>query len=118
MAARVDCAVGRLTGPRRTCVGCRKEDRQGALVRLVRSPEGVIPDVMRRLPGRGAYLHPRAECVEQAVKRGAVPRALRTTEQSGTKTPSWAIAVLQLGPPAGTSDKESSGDEHTMSARA
>lgn len=117
-SSQVDFGVGRHDGPIRTCVGCRKEDHQGALVRLVATPEGVVTDVHRRSPGRGAYLHPKTECVEQAVKRGAVLRALRTTEQSGTKTPSWAIAVLQLEPPAGSSDKESSGDEHTMSARA
>ena len=33
-----------------------------------------------RLAGRGAYLHPRRRCLDQAMKRGALQRALRTTK--------------------------------------
>ncbi|PKZ41939.1 MULTISPECIES: YlxR family protein [Kytococcus] len=89
--------------PVRTCVGCRGRDPQAELVRLVavpapseptgvaaghdggpdgprtsgRSGTRVVPDPMRRLPGRGAHLHPDPACVERAVQRRAIPRALR-----------------------------------------
>jgi len=37
----------------------------------------VVPDPRTRLPGRGAWLHPDPECLDQAVRRRAVARALR-----------------------------------------
>jgi predicted RNA-binding protein YlxR (DUF448 family) len=37
----------------------------------------LIPDPRRRLPGRGAWLHPDAECLTRAERRSAFPRALR-----------------------------------------
>ncbi len=64
--------------PRRTCVACRQEGTKDELVRLVRGPDGVAVDASGRAPGRGAYLHRRAECVELARKRGALGRALRS----------------------------------------
>ncbi len=40
--------------------------------------DGVLtPDPRRRLPGRGAWLHPVSECLHRAEKRSAFPRALR-----------------------------------------
>ncbi|WP_237048410.1 YlxR family protein [Lentzea guizhouensis] len=37
----------------------------------------VLPDVRRRLPGRGAWLHFDLECLRNAERRRAFPRALR-----------------------------------------
>ena len=69
-------------GPRqkpRTCVGCREESPRRALIRVVRSPDGsVVVDERGKLPGRGAYLCARRECLERARKSGALARALRT----------------------------------------
>jgi uncharacterized protein len=63
--------------PVRTCVACRQEAGKAELVRLVRRPEGSIElDLTGRMPGRGAYLHAAAECVEAARKRRALERAL------------------------------------------
>ena len=70
------------TAPRqrpRTCVGCREESPKRALIRVVRSPSGdVVLDERGKLPGRGAYLCARAECVEKARKTKALSRALKT----------------------------------------
>lgn len=38
----------------------------------------LVLDVRKVLPGRGASLHPRPDCLELAVRRRAFPRALRT----------------------------------------
>ncbi len=63
--------------PVRTCVACREEAGKGELIRLVRRPDGEIEvDMTGRMPGRGAYLHAAAECVEAARKRRALERAL------------------------------------------
>uniref|UniRef100_UPI0039BF3138 YlxR family protein n=1 Tax=Lentzea alba TaxID=2714351 RepID=UPI0039BF3138 len=37
----------------------------------------VVPDVRRRLPGRGAWLHFDLECLRNAERRRAFSRALR-----------------------------------------
>ncbi|WP_408607109.1 YlxR family protein [Actinokineospora bangkokensis] len=37
----------------------------------------VVPDPRRRMPGRGAWLHPDERCLAKAEKRRAFPRALR-----------------------------------------
>jgi uncharacterized protein len=64
--------------PQRTCVGCRGRAGKGELIRVVRRPDGrVVVDPAGREPGRGAYLHAAPPCWAQAVKRGALSRALR-----------------------------------------
>ena len=67
------------TGPVRTCVACRQEAGKRELIRVVRRPEGgVAIDPKGRAPGRGAYLHDTAECIDLARKRRALDRALGT----------------------------------------
>jgi uncharacterized protein len=64
--------------PVRTCVGCRSREEKVRLIRIVPRDGGVAVDVRQREPGRGAYLHPRPECLEQALKRRSLGRALRS----------------------------------------
>jgi len=64
-------------GPTRTCVACRKEAGKVDLIRLVRRSDGAVElDPTGRTPGRGAYLHPSADCIAAAHKRKALERAL------------------------------------------
>ncbi len=65
--------------PIRTCVACRQTAGKRALIRIVRSPEGVQVDPRGKMPGRGAYLHPVRGCWERALATRALDRALRTT---------------------------------------
>nr|WP_236809376.1 YlxR family protein [Amycolatopsis albispora] len=37
----------------------------------------LVADERRRLPGRGAWVHPVADCLAKAERRRAFPRALR-----------------------------------------
>ncbi len=63
--------------PRRTCVGCREILSKRSLIRVVRSPEGIIRvDSTSKMAGRGAYLHDRRSCWEKALS-GSLERALR-----------------------------------------
>ncbi len=64
--------------PQRTCVGCRETLAKRALIRVVRSPDGVQIDMTSKLSGRGAYLHDRLSCWEKGLK-GALASALRTS---------------------------------------
>ena len=47
------------------------------LLRVVVVESVLVPDPRRRLPGRGAYLHPDPQCLELAIRRQAFRRALR-----------------------------------------
>lgn len=66
----------------RTCVGCRTRAAKRELVRVTAGSDthgrpAVVPDPLGTAPGRGAHLHPTAECYELAVRRNAFARALR-----------------------------------------
>lgn len=65
-------------GPVRTCVGCRRQDAKEHLVRLVAAAGRVAVDAEARRPGRGAYIHRRQDCVDRALGKGNLGRALRT----------------------------------------
>ena len=67
-------------GPQRTCVGCRRTTDQSQLIRLVAGPSGVVAD--RFLGGRGAWICPMASCVDAALTKGALARALRLDRRS------------------------------------
>lgn len=64
--------------PERTCVGCRTVRPKMELVRVVRQPDGTVElDTGGKMPGRGAYVCPDVNCLDEAVKRKALDRALR-----------------------------------------
>nr|WP_244497133.1 RNA-binding protein [Aureimonas sp. D3] len=70
----------------RMCIVSRRSLEPDALVRFVAAPDGrVVPDLKRRLPGRGAHVEARRETVELAVKRRLFSRALKR-EVSGLET--------------------------------
>ena len=54
--------------PQRTCVGCREVLPKRQLIRIVRSPDGVVIDPTGKISGRGAYLHDRRSCWERGLK--------------------------------------------------
>ncbi len=65
--------------PMRMCVGCREMKEKKELLRIVRGPEGVISfDRKGKSPGRGAYICRSGACLEMAVKRRQLERALET----------------------------------------
>jgi len=80
--------------PVRTCVGCRTPREKRALLRVARTPEGVLADPDARRSGRGAYVCPDRDCIAAARRRGAGPlrRALRG---GGEDEASTALDVLE-----------------------
>jgi predicted RNA-binding protein YlxR (DUF448 family) len=66
------------TPPLRTCLVCRGVRPQAALLRFVRTAEGVVePDPDRRRGGRGAYVCRVERCLSGAVRRGRWAQAFR-----------------------------------------
>ena len=63
--------------PLRQCLGCREMKPKAELVRVVRSPEGMVSvDLRGKAPGRGAYVCRSADCLKKALRSRAVGRAL------------------------------------------
>ena len=67
--------------PTRTCVGCRTAAPQNQLLRVVLIADAVVPDLQLRQPGRGAYLHRSAACIDRAIQRRSLNRALQAQSQ-------------------------------------
>jgi predicted RNA-binding protein YlxR (DUF448 family) len=64
-------------------MGCQEVQDKKNLIRVVRSPEGEISiDLTGRKAGRGAYLCPKAECLEKAIKTKALERSLEVTMEA------------------------------------
>jgi predicted RNA-binding protein YlxR (DUF448 family) len=58
-------------------VGCRQVQAKRSLIRVVRSPEGVVVDPDGKLSGRGAYLHDARSCWQKGLS-GRLAHALKT----------------------------------------
>lgn len=66
-------------GSERRCIVSRETKPPEELIRFVAGPEGVlVPDLRRRLPGRGVWVTATASAVGEAVKRKAFARALKS----------------------------------------
>ena len=59
------------------CVACRTSRPKRELQRIVRTPErNVVIDPSGRLAGRGAYVCLGTDCLDLAIRKGALARAL------------------------------------------
>ncbi|MBE7219806.1 MAG: RNA-binding protein [Caulobacteraceae bacterium] len=66
------------SGPERTCIVTRKKAHPDAMLRFVLGPDGnVVPDIRRRLPGRGVWVGAEAALVDKAA-RGVFSRGFKT----------------------------------------
>ncbi|MBJ7358413.1 YlxR family protein [Nocardioides sp.] len=77
-----------VTGPVRTCIGCRQRAAKHELLRVTAGsdPDGhpaVVPDPTATAPGRGAHLHPTTECFDLAVRRKSFNRAFTRDLRAG-----------------------------------
>ncbi len=63
--------------PERRCVGCRGTFPKRDLIRVVRSPEGVISlDFSGKKSGRGAYICKNTDCFKKVKKSGVLRNSL------------------------------------------
>ena len=85
----------------RTCLGCRLRTDPSALLRVVARAGVVIPDPSATMTGRGAWVHPTAECIAASVKRRAFGRALRSSSALDTTE-----LLAHIGAPSGASTNE------------
>jgi uncharacterized protein len=65
-------------GPLRLCIVTRTRKPPEELIRFVAGPDGaIVPDLARRLPGRGVWVDATREAVAEAVRRKAFARSLK-----------------------------------------
>jgi len=68
------------TGPQRTCIATGETAAPDRMIRFVVGPEGdVVPDLARRLPGRGLWVKAERSAVERAVAKNLFARAARAS---------------------------------------
>jgi len=85
-------------GPERTCVVTRARLSPDEMIRFVAGPAGdVVPDIRRRLPGRGVWVSADAATVRQAVKGGSFARGLKTAVKAPQKLAGGGGAPLERG---------------------
>ena len=66
----------------RTCVGCRQRSQRAELLRIVSKSNVLAFDQLKNMPGRGAWIHPSSDCLELAIQRNALGRALKLTNRA------------------------------------
>lgn len=64
--------------PLRQCVGCREMKPKRDLIRVIRTSEDkILIDATGKKNGRGAYICPKRECLDLAMKSKGLERSLK-----------------------------------------
>ncbi|PSC04867.1 RNA-binding protein [Alsobacter soli] len=67
-------------GPERTCVATRTVRPPDELIRFVVGPDDqLVPDLKRKLPGRGVWVTASRQAVEEAARKKAFARSLKAS---------------------------------------
>ena len=84
--------------PERTCIVSRTVRPAAQMIRFVLGPDSaVVPDLKRRLPGRGVWVTAEAGAVGEAVRRRLFNRAFKSAEAKASPTLAEEIeAALRL----------------------
>lgn len=65
-------------GPLRLCAVSRVQKSPDDLIRFVADPAGaIVPDLSRKLPGRGVWVDATRAAVQEAVRRGVFAKSLK-----------------------------------------
>jgi uncharacterized protein len=70
-----------------------------------------VPDLRRRLPGRGAWLHPSPDCLDLALRRRALVRALRLAGPLDVTALAAAVAEVAGSEPPEQVDRSGRSDQ-------
>jgi predicted RNA-binding protein YlxR (DUF448 family) len=84
-----------VAGPLRTCIVTGEALAPERMIRFVVGPENdVVPDLARRLPGRGMWVRAERSAVEQAVAKKAFARAARAAVAAAPDLPQRVERLL------------------------
>jgi uncharacterized protein len=80
----------------RLCIATRQVRPVGALIRFVVGPDGaVVPDLKRRLPGRGVWVTARRRVVAEAVRRRLFGRGFKAEVRVSPELPDAVERLLE-----------------------
>ena len=83
--------------PQRSCLGCREVKAKKELLRFVLAPDRtLVPDLLGKLPGRGAYTCIRKSCLAAAVSKNRFARALREEVRCGAPAELIALVATRM----------------------
>jgi predicted RNA-binding protein YlxR (DUF448 family) len=81
--------------PVRQCALTRSRVREEELLRFVLDPDGrVVPDIKRKLPGRGVWIMANREAVAEAVRRQAFSRGFKQAVAADTDLADLVASLL------------------------
>jgi predicted RNA-binding protein YlxR (DUF448 family) len=80
---------------RRLCIATRTARPVAAMLRFVAVAGGVVPDLERKLPGRGVWVTARRALVEEAARRGAFARGLKAKVKTPAGLPGMIEELLE-----------------------
>lgn len=79
----------------RRCIVTREVLYSDQMIRFVAGPNGeVVPDLKRKLPGRGVWVTANYDLVQQAVKQKAFARGLKTSVKADEGLPQLVDRML------------------------
>ncbi|MFN0191402.1 MAG: RNA-binding protein [Aestuariivirga sp.] len=82
--------------PERTCIVTREAKDETGLIRFVRSPEGrAVPDLARKLPGRGVWVGLSRDLVGQAVSGNLFSRGFKAQTAADADLPDQVASLLR-----------------------
>jgi hypothetical protein len=82
--------------PERTCIVTREAKDEADLIRFARDPEGrVVPDLARKLPGRGVWVSLSRDMVQKAVSGNLFSRGFKAQSAAGSELPDLVAELLR-----------------------
>jgi len=82
--------------PERMCIVTRAVMDEAELLRFVRSPDGeVVPDLARKLPGRGVWVSLSREKVAEAASKGLFSRGFKAPSKAAPELAERVGALLR-----------------------
>ena len=83
-------------GAERLCIVTREVTPTDEMIRFVAGPDrALVPDLKRKLPGRGVWVTARRFLLGEAIKRGAFARALKAEVKVAPDLPAVVDGLLE-----------------------
>src|ERR1700730_8445962 len=84
-----------VAGPLRTCIATGEEGAPERMIRFVVGPQGdVVPDLARRLPGRGMWVRAGGAAVERAVAKNLSAKSAKAAGRPAADLPERVERLL------------------------
>jgi len=94
--AETDTGPRRAAGTERLCVVTREVKATDEMIRFVVGPDrAVVPDLKRRLPGRGVWVTATRDCLAKAAKRNVFAHAFGSDVKVAADLPDQVAGLLE-----------------------